>query len=262
MLFMEFKETNDFFFDLDKTVWNWDSAIIGAEDLLDTIREKDKNYYFHTDNTLLSRDEYAKKLSNMGIPADKNQVITSGYVAAEKIAEDGYQKVYAIGEKGLMDELEEQDLKVSENAEAVIVGLDRQFNYQKLRKAMKILSEGGKLYICSTEKTFRKSSGERPHQGPFNKALREFADDSRIELAGKPSKAFQKKFRSYFSYFVSGSVFIGDRKADIETGRKLGMKSGAVMSGDLTREEIAKMDEDDKPDFGLSNLNRLKRNIV
>ncbi len=259
---MRMEEIDDFFFDLDKTIWNWDSTIIGAEDLIDTIREKGKNYYFHTDNTLLSREEYAKKLSSMGIPADKNEVITSGYVAAEKIAENGYKKVYAIGEKGLIDELEEQDLKVSENSDAVVIGLDRQFNYEKLRKAMKILNEGGKLYICSSEKTFRKTSGERPHQQPFNRALREFANDSQVELVGKPSKAFQKKFRSYFSYFVSGSVFIGDREADIRTGKDLGMKTGAVMSGDLTREDIASMDEDDKPDFGLSNLNRLKRELI
>jgi 4-nitrophenyl phosphatase len=259
---MDLKEIDDFFFDLDKTIWNWDSTIIGAEDLIDTIREKGKNYYFHTDNTLLSREEYAKKLSNMGIPAEKNQIITSGYVAAEKIAEDGYKKVYAIGEKGLIDELEEQDLKVSENSEAIVIGLDRQFNYEKMRKAMKILSEDGKLYICSTEKTFRKTSGERPHQGPFNRALREFAEDSQVELVGKPGEAFQEKFRSYFSYFVSGAVFIGDREADIVTGKGLGMKTGAVMSGELTREEIAAMDEDDKPDFGLSNLNRLKRKIL
>ncbi|MFB6099853.1 MAG: HAD-IIA family hydrolase [Candidatus Nanohalobium sp.] len=259
---IELESKNDFFFDLDKTIWNWDSAIIGAEDLIDTIREVGKDYYFVTDNTLLSRKEYAKKLSSMNIPADEDQVLTSGYVAAERIAEDGYKKVYAIGEKGLIDELDRKDIKVSKDADAVVAGFDRQFNYDKLRKAMKILQDGGKLYICSTERTFRKTSGEQPHQKPFNKALREYADDSQVELVGKPSKSFRKVFKDYFSYFPTASLVIGDRAADIEFGNDLGMKTGAVMSGDLDREILAAADEDQQPDFGLSNLNRLKRNII
>jgi HAD superfamily hydrolase (TIGR01450 family) len=258
---VKIKDVDDFFFDLDKTIWNWDSTIIGAEDLLDTIREKGKNYYFHTDNTLLSRKGYAKKLSSMNIPADKEQVITSGYVAAERLAEENYKKVYAIGEKGLIDELDEKDIKVSQNAEAVVAGFDRQFNYEKLRKAMEILQDGGKLFVCSTEETFRKSSGERPNQEPFNKALRTFADD--IELVGKPSEAFRECFKDYFSYFNTNSVFIGDRMADVETGNKLGMRTGVVMSGDLDRSTLAKARKDyQEPDFGLSNLSRLKSRVL
>jgi HAD superfamily hydrolase (TIGR01450 family) len=258
---LELSDINHFFFDLDKTIWNWDSTIIGAEDLLDTIREKDREYYFHTDNTLLSREAYAKKLSAMGIPAEKEQVITSGYVVAEKLADEDLQKAYAIGEKGLIDELDEKDIEVSQDAEVVVAGFDRQFNYEKLRKAMKILKDGGKLYLCSTETTFRKSSGERPHQGPFNEALKQFADD--VELVGKPSEEFRKQFKDYFTYTTTGSLFIGDRLADVETGNQLGMKTGVVMSGDLDRKKLAEADgEHQEPDFGLSNLNRLKRNIL
>jgi HAD superfamily hydrolase (TIGR01450 family) len=258
---LELSDINTFFFDLDKTIWNWDKNIIGSEDLMDTIREKNKEYYFHTDNTLLSREEYARKLSAMGIPAEKEQVITSGYVAAEKLADENIQKVYAIGEKGLIDELDEKDIEISKDAETVVAGFDRQFNYEKLRKAMKILQDDGTLYLCSTEITFRKTSGERPHQGPFNEALKQFADN--VELVGKPSEEFRKRFKDYFTYMPTGSLFIGDRLADIEAGNRLGMKTGAVMSGDLNRETLAKVeDERQEPDFGLSNLNRLKMNIL
>ena len=257
---MELKERDTFFLDLDKTIWNWDSTIIGAEDLLDTIREKGMDYYFITDNTLLSREEYARKLSSMNIPAEKDQILTSGYVVAEKLAERDITEVYAIGEKGLMDEIDRKGIKISEDADAVVAGFDRQFNYSKLRKAMKILEDGGKLYICSTEKTFRTTSGEQPHQQPFNKALKEYADN--VEHVGKPSKAFRRKFKEYFTYIPTTSLMIGDRKADILTGNKLGMRTGAVMSGDLDRETLAKADEEEQPNFGLSNLNRLKRNIL
>jgi 4-nitrophenyl phosphatase len=259
---LDLNEINDFFFDLDKTIWNWNSTIIGAEDLLDTIREKSKDYYFHTDNTLLSREEYARKLSSMNIPAEKEQIITSGFVAAEKIADDGYKKVYAIGEKGLIDELDEKDIEVSQDADAVVAGFDRSFNYEKLRKAMNILQNGGKLYLCSTENTFRTDSGERPHQGPFNQALKQFAKDSQVELVGKPSETFKKTFKNYFTYIPTSSLIIGDRIADAETGNNLGMRTGLVMSGDASREKLAEVKDKKEPNFGLSNLNRLKRKIL
>ncbi len=259
---VDVNEVNDFFFDLDKTIWNWDSTIIGAEDLLDTIREKDRGYYFHTDNTLLSREEYAKKLSSMNIPANEDQIITSGNVAAGKIAEDGYKKVYAIGENGLIDELDRKDIEVSQDADAVVAGFDRKFHYEKLRKAMRILNEGGKLYLCSNENIFRTSSGERPNQGPFNETLKRFADEQQIELVGKPSKAFRKSFKEYFTYIPTSSMFIGDRLEDVETGNKLGMRTGVVMSGETSREELAKAQGDREPHVGLTNLNRLKRNIL
>ncbi|QGA80289.1 HAD-IIA family hydrolase [Candidatus Nanohalobium constans] len=256
----EIKKKDTYFFDLDKTIWNWDKTIIGAEDLIDTLREKDKKIRFHTDNNILSRKGYAQKLSSMNIPVEKDDIITSGYVAAQVLADENVKQVYAIGEKGLIDELEEEDIEISQNADIVVAGLDRQFNYEKLRKAMKILQEDGELYICSTEKVFRKTNSKQPHQEPFNKALRTYADN--VRLVGKPSEEFRDEFRNYFTYVPTGSLFIGDRLADIKTGNELGMKTGAVMSGDITRQKIAKAEEKKQPDFGLSNLNRLKRKLI
>jgi 4-nitrophenyl phosphatase len=259
---MEFdiSEIDRFFFDLDKTIWNWDKNIIGAEDLIHTINERDKEYFFHTDNTLVSRKAYAEKLAAMGIPAQEEQIITSGYVAAQKAADENLKRVYAIGEKGLIDELDKKDIEISKEAETVVAGFDRQFNYRKMRKAMEILGKGGKLYICSTENSFRKQSGERPHQEPFNKGLRTFT--RKEELVGKPSQTFRDEFKDYFSFFQTSSLFIGDRLADIETGNKLGMKTAAVMSGEITREKLARAGEEQQPDFALTNLNRLKRKIL
>lgn len=257
---MELKDRDTFFLDLDKTVWNWDSPVIGAQDLIDTLREKDRDVYFHTDNNLLSREGYAKKLSSMNIPAEEDDIITSGYVTAQILADRNINSVYVIGEQGLIDELEKEDIKVSQDADSVIVGLDRQFNYEKLRKAMKILKNGGNLIKTSTEKTFRKSSGERPHQEPINRALETYTDN--VEMTGKPSEAFRDEFRNYFTYIPTGSAFIGDRIADVRTGKQLGMMTGVVMSGETDRKQLAQLEEDREPDFGLTNLNRLKRNIL
>ncbi len=255
---MDLDEFKHFFFDLDKTLWSWDSTIIGAEDTVDSLREAGKNVYFHTDNTLLTRKEYAKKLTSMGIPAEEDDIITSAYAVAKHLEKKNVTEVYPIGESGLIDELEAHDINVSENADIVVAGFDRQFSYSKLKRAMKILKDG-ELYICSTEKTFRTSKGEQPHQGPINLALKEF---SPAKNAGKPEQIFQDQFRNYFSYFPGSSVFIGDRLEDIETGNKLGLKTAAVMSGDIDRDKLARAEEMQKPDYGISSLAKLRRRII
>lgn len=255
---MEIEDYRYFFFDLDKTLWNWDSTIIGAEDLIDTLREKNKEVYFHTDNTLLSRKQYAKKLTAMGIPAEKEDVITSGYTAARYLARNNVTKTYVIGETGLTDELEEQDIDIAENAETVIQGFDRQFNYNKAKKAYRILEEDGELALCSTEKTFRTSKKTIPHQGMFNSVFEDFESS----LVGKPSEHYRTTFRNYFNYIPKASMFIGDRFADIETGNRLGMTTAAVMSGELNRENLAGTGDMQEPDYGLSSLNKLKRRII
>lgn len=255
---MEVNELKNFFFDLDKTVWNWDSLVIGAEDLVDSLRESGKNVYFHTDNTLLTRKEYAKKLTSMGIPADKEDIITSGYAAAKHLESRNITEVYAIGESGLINELENHDINVAEDAEIVVAGFDRSFSYGKLRKAAEIMKEG-ELLVCSTENTFRTSGGEKPHQGPFNQALAMFGEP---KLAGKPGRIFRQRFEDQFSFFPGRSVFIGDRLADIETGNRLGMKTAAVMSGDIDRSDLEDAEEMQTPDYGISSLVKLKRRII
>lgn len=256
---MELDETRTFFFDIDKTLLNWDDTIIGAEDLIMSLKESGKNVRFHTDNTLLSRKQYAEKLRGMNIEASEKDIITSGYVTAKILAEKDITEAYVIGEEGLINELENQDIDFSQDAETVVVGLDRQFSYNKLKRAKKILDKGGDMYFCSTEKTFRKTSGERPHQLSMNKALSVFGEG---EVTGKPSGYFRAVFQDYFSYLPDNSMFIGDRLADIETGNRLGMTTAVVMTGEISEDILKRADEIQRPDYGISSLAKLRRRVL
>ncbi len=256
---MELHENRSFFIDLDNTIWNWDELKIGAADLIDTLKSTDRNVYFHTDNMLLSRQGYAQKLNKMGIPVQKEEILTAGYVAARKLVERDIRKAYVAGESGLIEEIQDEGIEITEDAETAVVGLDRSFNYDKLQKIMKIAENNGKIFLCSTETSFRRSRGNLPHQGPLNKAVQEFGD---TEVIGKPSESYRKIFESYFSYFPGKSVFIGDRFADVETGNQLGMTTAAVLSGEISEEKLRKAEEHEVPDYVLTSLNKLRRRII
>ena len=256
---MELHENQNFFIDLDKTIWNWDELKIGAADLIDTIKSTDREVYFHTDNTLLSRQGYSQKLNKVGIPVQEDDILTAGYVAAQVLVERDIRKVYVAGESGLIEEIQEEDIEITEDADTAVVGLDRSFNYDKLQKIMNIARNGGKILFCSSETVFRRKRGDQPHQGPINKAIEEFGQ---TEIIGKPSESYRKVFKDYFSYFSGKSVFIGDRFADVETGNQLGMTTAAVLSGEIDEEKLRKADEDEVPDYVLTSLNKLRRRII
>jgi len=256
---MDLNQTKYFFFDIEKTLTRWDDTVIGAQDLIMSLRESGKKVRFHTDNTILTRKAYSQKLKKMDIKASEEEIITSGYVTAQILADKNVKKTYVIGEEGLINELEKEDIDFSEDAENVVVGLDRQFNYNKLKRAQKILENNGDMYFCSSENTFRKSSGDDPHQLPTNKALEVFGQG---DMMGKPSESFRKIFKRYFSYYPDKSLFIGDRLADIETGNRLGMTTAAVMTGEINEEKLKNAEEIQKPDYGLSSLGKLRKRVL
>ncbi len=255
----ELNRKDHFFLDLDNTVWDWDSLKPGAEELVHRLRQSDKQVKFHTDNTLMSREGYADKLSSMGIEAEKTDVFTVGYALARHLSENMVSKAYVVGETGLMEELERNGIEITEEAETVIFGYDRQFNYSKARKALETVENGGRVYLCSTEKYFQSSMTKKPHQGLFNRI---FDDFDRTEIAGKPGELFVEQFKNYFDYNRTNSIFIGDRLADIETGKKLGMTTGGFIGGNLSKKKLRKAEKRQKPDFGVDNLQKLRRRIL
>ena len=121
------------------------------------------------------------------------------------------------------------------------------------------IMEDGEALICSTEKMFRTSEGFQPHQGSFNQVFENFGETT---LVGKPGEFYLEVFKDYFDFYADTSMFIGDRLEDIETGNRLGMTTVSVMSGEITRESLKKAEDVQRPDFGLSNLARLKRRII
>ena len=255
---MELHENETFFFDLDRTLWNWDEMKPGAADLIETLRTSNRDVYFHTDNTLLSREGYADKLQNMGFKTNKDDILTSGYVAATELSKRGIQKAYVAGESGLVNEIQGQGIEITEDAEHAVLGFDRNFNYSKLEKIRNI-AKNGEAIICSTEKTFMRSETSHPHQKALNSGIREF---SHPKLVDKQSKEYRRHFKKYFSYFPGKSAFIGDRLADVKTGNSLGMTTALVMNGATGEQELRKAEEKKIPDYALTSLHKLRRRII
>ncbi len=227
MLKKFFQKFENFIFDLDGTVWRWTELIKGFEKVYQILRNLGKNVYFVTDNTLLTRDGYAKKLQNFGLEVKVSQVFNPSIPAAEIFEK---KKVFCIGE-GLITDLRKAGVKVtSSKPDAVLVGMDRMVNYEKLSMAVDFVMRDAAFFKASKSNVFINGKKILPGTGSIAKVI-ELTAGKKPQLVGCPSKYMASVFES-LSLDPEKTVIFGDEcDSDIALGNTLGYTTVLVTTG-------------------------------
>ena len=120
-------------FDLDGTIYRGGDAIPGACEFIASLQRRKISYLFVTNRGNRRPELVAKQILSIGIPCCAENVLTSSQAVATHL-EKG-TRAYCIGEEGLTSILEDHGIRVledaTEEADAVIVSYDRDFNYDK-----------------------------------------------------------------------------------------------------------------------------------
>ena len=104
-----------FVFDLDGTVYLGDAALPGSVEGIAELRRRGKQVLFVSNKPLEPRQNYAAKLTRLGIPTPPDEVITSAYVLGHHLAQhEPGLTLYVIGEPSLRQELRAHGLQVLE----------------------------------------------------------------------------------------------------------------------------------------------------
>ncbi|MCS7094118.1 MAG: HAD-IIA family hydrolase [Candidatus Aenigmarchaeota archaeon] len=223
---MNIKKFDYFIFDLDGTFWNYPSLIEGSEEVYKRLIEMGKKVLFVSNFTYLDRDGIVKIFKRNGIDAEKNQIITSGYVASVLLKG---KKVFPIGD-GLKSELKKNGIKVGdEDVDAVVVGHDVNYNYKKATKALKLLLEGSEFYTTAIGRVWIFKDEIVPGTGLIFSGL-EFCSGKKAIMLGKPSNFMVETLKKMIN---DGKViYFGDEAyADMEFAKKAGFYSVFVRSG-------------------------------
>jgi HAD superfamily hydrolase (TIGR01450 family) len=116
-----------------------------------------------------------------------------------------------------------------DQAEVVVTGLDREFNYDKLTRATRALLAGARFLASNTDGSFPDVDGIVPGAGAISAAL-EKASGVTPEVAGKPQPAL---FNSAAARLPDGPLLmIGDRvDTDIHGAAALGWDTALVLTG-------------------------------
>ncbi len=230
--------------DLDGVIFRGSEVIAGAPDAVNRLLDSAR-VLFLTNNSTQSRDAVSARLNASGIRCRESDVITAGYAAAVHIRKRyGAQKIYPIGEAGLIHELKAEGHEIDEGgdedavADFVVVGLDRDFTYEKLRIGLRNILAGAGLIATNTDPLLPVEHGFLPGAGAIVRAL-ETASGRSAFVIGKPNPPMMDAVIDHLGLPAHECTLVGDRlDTDILAGSRYGMKTVLVLTGVDTAESV------------------------
>ena len=263
--------TTTYVFDLDGVMYLGDTQIPHATEAVERLRAAGKHVYFLTNNSGKTRASYCEKLKMVnGLDVPEAAIFTSAYATALYLRgrNAAGKTAFVIGEAGLAAELSDVGgLKVVTVADSVdpnvidyvVVGIDRQFTYDKLRFAHAAITRGHAQFIATNrDATFPMEHGEIPGGGSIVASVATATGVTPITI-GKPETHAYEAILEATGVKASDSVMIGDRlDTDIEVGKRAGARTVLVLTG-VTNEAAAKnAPENQRPDVIIGDLRSLE----
>jgi HAD superfamily hydrolase (TIGR01450 family) len=213
--------------DLDGVVWLDDDPIPGAAEAVARLRDAGEDVVFCTNLSLRPVREVEEKLARHGIPAD-GAVITSA-MAAATLVEPGERVLLCAG-PGAEEALVARGVEVVRDgdADAVVVGLTLDFDYDALRRASAAVRRGARLIGTNDDPTFPTPAGLTPGGGALLAAVAVASGGEPI-VAGKPYAPMADLVRARLG---DHGVVVGDRAdTDGALARRLGYRFVLVLTG-------------------------------
>lgn len=236
----EFNRYEGFIFDLDGTIYLGEAALPGAVDIVSELQAAEKRVVFLSNKPLERREAFARKLCNLGIPAEAENVINSSYVMAAFLQRTAPGAVvYCVGEPPLIDELKEAGLRVlsdpSEDyarVDVVVAAFDRTFDYQKLQHAYESIKRGARFVATNPDRTCPIDGTELPDCASMIAAI-EACTGRKVEtIVGKPNPLMLETALEELAVPAASCIMVGDRlETDIRMGCEAGIDTAAVLTG-------------------------------
>lgn len=254
--------------DIDGVVIRGKTPIYGAIEGIKVLRENNCRVVYLTNNSTRPRERVVELLGSMGINISVFDIFTSSYLTALYLSREASKdsKIFIVGEEGLVLELLDAGFRniLWSNYEPpidyVVVGMDRNLTFQKLTYAQHAIISGAKFIATNTDINFPVENGIIPGGGCIVKAV-EVSSGVKPIVIGKPEILGLKLMLEQLGSINPQEVlFVGDRiETDLIAGKKLGCKTGIVLSGISKKEDLEKLPEDLKPDLLGENLLDLLR---
>ena len=152
-----------FLFDLDGVLYRGPAPVPHAADAVARLRSMGKGVAFVTNNSSRTPDAVADTLVSVGVPARPEEVETSALTTGGLLATRGTRTAFVVGEHGVRAALTDAGIEVVDGdpaaVDAVVVGLDREADYHKLRVASVLVARGAALVATNGDASFPADAG-------------------------------------------------------------------------------------------------------
>lgn len=207
--------------DLDGVVWLAHEPIPGSVEAIERLRASGRRVLFVTNNSMSLVADVEASLAAIGIPA-AGDVVTSA-MAGASLVEPG-ERVLVAGGPGVVEAVTARGADAVRNDggreqgafDAVVVGLHRDFDYDRLRAAAAAVMGGARLIGTNGDTTFPTPRGLEPGGGSLLAAVATVAGVE-PNIAGKPHRPMADLIRSLVGAGAGAEagagamVMVGDR---------------------------------------------------
>ena len=238
-----------FALDMDGTIYLDSTPLAGAVEFCREI-EKRRSLVYFTNNASKNPDDYVEKLTRIGFPASRKTIVTSGDVTIDflKTFHPG-EPVYLVGTPALEASFRDAGIVLADDAAIVVVSFDTTLTYAKLERACTLIRAGAKFYSTHPDVNCPTAAGFIPDSGAICAAIA-LSTGVEPQYFGKPNAETAEMLCRTSGFDRSEIAMVGDRLyTDIALGRKNGLLSILVMTGETTPEMLAAASGDEAPEL-------------
>lgn len=225
--------------DLDGVVWTGDRPIPGSIEAIGRLRDRQR-VMFLTNNSSATVAQYARKMADMGLACQPDDICTSAQAAALLV--DPGATALVCGGPGVVEALEARGVTCVRDPTAgidcVVVGWHRDFDFDRLTAAFRAVHAGARLIGTNDDPTYPAADGELPGGGSLVAAVA-YATGATPTYGGKPYAPAAQLVFHRLGWAADPSPadraslwMVGDRPStDGKMAVTLGARFGLVLSG-------------------------------
>jgi NagD protein len=246
---------------MDGTLYLDEELLPGAAQLIERFCAREIPYLFLTNNSSRSYRDYLARLERLGIPATREQVLTSGDATINYLLEETpHRSCYLVGTSALARDFEDAGLSLdSEDPDCVVAAYDTTFDYEKLEIACRHLFAGKPYFATHPDKTCITQRGLIPDIAAIIAACEAVTGRTPM-IIGKPAPEMVRAALRRVGRPVEEAAIIGDQlDTDILMGVRCGLLSVLVMTGETSREQLDGCETHERPDLVASGVDEVLR---
>ncbi len=233
---------NAFICDMDGVIYHGNRLLPGAEAFVEWLQREGRRFLFLTNSSERSPRELSMKLARLGLEVSDDHFYTSALATASFLAtQKPGSSAYVIGEPGLINAIYDVGISMNEhNPDYVVLGETRDYNFQKIVRAVHLVRAGARLIGANPDVTGPTEDGVVPACGALIAPI-EMATGCKAYYVGKPNPLIMRHALRKLGAQREETMIVGDRMdTDIVAGIESGIETVLVLSGVTHRDELSR----------------------